>query len=237
MSTLRGVEQGVCSGYLLGRSSCMHCHCRALCTARAKPDTRLNPGFLLLTSRSDTHVGRGRPWPSGTPRSSEHMGASKGRLATFDWRVGRLEDLGSGRVRAHAQRDHQSRATGIHLQPRRAGSPDVRLRTRPLAHRQQVTLGTRRNVRRRPDTRRQKKRATPGAPELGAPEPDQRGRNHSWPERMRRAFGFDVLACPTCGGRMRFLALILSPPAIRAILDHLGISCRQSKSAPRGPAR
>lgn len=78
--------------------------------------------------------------------------------------------------------------------------------------------------------------ATPGAPELGAPEPDQRGRNHSWPERMRRAFGFDVLACPTCGGRMRFLALILSPPAIRAILDHLGISCRQSKSAPRGRA-
>ena len=43
-----------------GRSSCMHRHCRASCTARAKPDAPLPPVFLLLTSRRETHVGRPR---------------------------------------------------------------------------------------------------------------------------------------------------------------------------------
>jgi uncharacterized protein YbaR (Trm112 family) len=31
---------------------------------------------------------------------------------------------------------------------------------------------------------------------------------------MRRTFGFDVLACPRCGGRLRLIALI-EEPAIR----------------------
>ena len=38
----------------------MHRHCRASCTARAKPDARLDPAFSLLTSRNETHVGRPR---------------------------------------------------------------------------------------------------------------------------------------------------------------------------------
>ena len=38
----------------------MHRHCRALCTARAKPDARLHPAFSLLTSRRETPFGRPR---------------------------------------------------------------------------------------------------------------------------------------------------------------------------------
>ena len=39
---------------------------------------------------------------------------------------------------------------------------------------------------------------------------------------MRRAFGFDVLACPRCGRGMRLIALIEQPEVIRRILRHLG---------------
>jgi len=39
---------------------------------------------------------------------------------------------------------------------------------------------------------------------------------------MQRSFGFDVLACPRCGGRLRLIALIEEGRVIRRILDHLG---------------
>jgi len=39
---------------------------------------------------------------------------------------------------------------------------------------------------------------------------------------MQRAFGFDVLACPRCGGRLRLIALITQPAVIARILSHLG---------------
>lgn len=44
----------------------------------------------------------------------------------------------------------------------------------------------------------------------------------SWAALMRRAFGFDVLACPRCGHAMRLIALIEQPEVIRRILRHLG---------------
>ncbi len=40
---------------------------------------------------------------------------------------------------------------------------------------------------------------------------------------MRRAFGFDVLACPRCGGRLRLIALIDQASVIQQILGHLGL--------------
>jgi hypothetical protein len=40
----------------------------------------------------------------------------------------------------------------------------------------------------------------------------------------RRAFDVDVLACPRCGGRLRWLGTIEDPVAIRAILDSLAVS-------------
>jgi uncharacterized protein YbaR (Trm112 family) len=40
---------------------------------------------------------------------------------------------------------------------------------------------------------------------------------------MARTFGFDVLACPRCGGRLRLLALIEEAAVIERILRHLGL--------------
>ena len=40
---------------------------------------------------------------------------------------------------------------------------------------------------------------------------------------MRRSFGFDVLACPRCGGRLRLIALIEEAAVIRRILRHLSL--------------
>ena len=37
-----------------------------------------------------------------------------------------------------------------------------------------------------------------------------------------RTFGFDVLACPRCGGRLRLIALI-EPAAVIQRLGHLGL--------------
>ena len=39
----------------------------------------------------------------------------------------------------------------------------------------------------------------------------------------KRSFLVDALSCPKCNGRMKILAVITKPEAIRKILDHLGI--------------
>jgi hypothetical protein len=39
---------------------------------------------------------------------------------------------------------------------------------------------------------------------------------------MQRSFGFDVVACPRCGGGLRLIALITQPSIIARILRHLG---------------
>ena len=51
---------------------------------------------------------------------------------------------------------------------------------------------------------------------------------------MRRTFGFDVLACPRCGGRLRLIALIEEAAVIDRMLRHLGLPTETP--APR-PAR
>jgi hypothetical protein len=40
---------------------------------------------------------------------------------------------------------------------------------------------------------------------------------------MRRTFGFDVLTCPRCGGRLRLIALIEQAAVIGRILAHLDL--------------
>jgi hypothetical protein len=44
-------------------------------------------------------------------------------------------------------------------------------------------------------------------------------------------FAVDVLECPACGGRMRILAAIHPPEAIRKILDCLGLPSRPPLTA------
>jgi hypothetical protein len=48
-------------------------------------------------------------------------------------------------------------------------------------------------------------------------------RGYLWAELMKRTFGFDVLACPDCGGRLRLVALIDEGLVSRRILEHLGL--------------
>jgi len=51
-------------------------------------------------------------------------------------------------------------------------------------------------------------------------------RNYTWAELMKRVWGFDVLKCDRCGGRMRVLCAINPPEAIKKILDCLGLPSR-----------
>ncbi len=71
-------------------------------------------------------------------------------------------------------------------------------------------------------------------PSAGRP-PDAFGRSLPWAELLKRVFAVDVLGCPRCGGRMRILAAIQTPEAIRAILDHLGLPSRAPPLAPARP--
>ena len=49
---------------------------------------------------------------------------------------------------------------------------------------------------------------------------------------MKRVWEVDVLECTRCRGRMRILAAIHSPDAIRAILECLGLPSRAPPISP-----
>jgi hypothetical protein len=74
--------------------------------------------------------------------------------------------------------------------------------------------------------------------ESTAADTPRRNSRLSWPALLRRVYSVDVLACPApgCGGRMRVLSEITSPPVIRRILEHLGLPAEVPAFAPaRGP--
>jgi uncharacterized protein YbaR (Trm112 family) len=48
-------------------------------------------------------------------------------------------------------------------------------------------------------------------------------------------FALDVLACPRCGGRLRVIATVQDPAAVRAILANLGVAPGPDSPGP-GPA-
>jgi len=64
-----------------------------------------------------------------------------------------------------------------------------------------------------------------------------RSRNYSWAQLMHRVFAIDVLQCPECRGRMRIVAAIQAPEAIRRILVCLGLPPRAPPVAPALPER
>ena len=62
--------------------------------------------------------------------------------------------------------------------------------------------------------------------------------NRTWAELMRRGLEIDVLECPECGGRIRFVAAIMLASAIRRILRHLGLPSDPVELAPaRAPPK
>jgi hypothetical protein len=52
---------------------------------------------------------------------------------------------------------------------------------------------------------------------------------------MQRSFGFDVLACQRCGGRLRLIALFEEAQVIRRILGHLGLPTELPTASPARP--
>ena len=55
-----------------------------------------------------------------------------------------------------------------------------------------------------------------------------------WALLLRRTYGVDALRCPTCSGRMRVMATITEPGAVKKILAHLGLP---TEPLPRARAR
>ena len=42
----------------------------------------------------------------------------------------------------------------------------------------------------------------------------------TWAQRLKRVFGIDVETCIRCGGKVKIVASVEEPNAIRAILAH-----------------
>jgi len=60
----------------------------------------------------------------------------------------------------------------------------------------------------------------------------ERPPNRTWAELMQRSFGFDVLACPRCAGRLTLVAFIHNPAVIGRILEHLGLPVERPAFRP-----
>ncbi len=90
------------------------------------------------------------------------------------------------------------------------------------------------DLRRRPDDRPAGAVAARTSP-AGATAGPRRGSNLLWAQLMQRSFGFEVLACPRCGGRLRLIALIEDSRVIQRILHHLRLPAEVSAArAQRG---
>jgi hypothetical protein len=78
-------------------------------------------------------------------------------------------------------------------------------------------------------------RATADVPTPAEGARSPRLRRLPWSDLLQRVFAVDALACPRCGERLRLLAAIESPEAIRAIMDCLGLPSRAPPLAPSEP--
>jgi hypothetical protein len=75
-------------------------------------------------------------------------------------------------------------------------------------------------------------------PENAAPMPERprRGAYRPWAELLKRTFGFDVLTCPCCGGRMKLLAIVTDPRSVARYLRGIGEPTDVPQRTPaRGP--
>jgi hypothetical protein len=72
--------------------------------------------------------------------------------------------------------------------------------------------------------------ATPRAPPPRAGY--VRRKHYAWANLLERTFAIDVLACPDCGGRLRFVATIDDRAVVEKILRHLGLPVDPPVAAP-----
>jgi hypothetical protein len=68
------------------------------------------------------------------------------------------------------------------------------------------------------------------------PKPRCWGGYRFWAELLARTFAVDVLCCPTCGGRMKLLAMVTKPESVTRYLAMIGEpACVPARSPNRGP--
>lgn len=91
-----------------------------------------------------------------------------------------------------------------------------------------------------------RKQIVPKPPELKVVDQDQdqdiidpkqlelKKKNIPWARLLARVFNIDVETCIKCGGKMKIIAAIEDPKAIRKILEHMGLD---TKPPPLHPAR
>jgi hypothetical protein len=75
----------------------------------------------------------------------------------------------------------------------------------------------------------------PQAPGSARPPPCgvyKRPKYYAWADLLQRTFSIDVLACPDCGGRLRFVATIEDRAVIEKILRHLDLPMDSAAAAP-----
>src|SRR5690606_9596636 len=68
-----------------------------------------------------------------------------------------------------------------------------------------------------------------------APARDQNAassRYRPWAELLRRTLGLKLALCPSCGGRMRLLALVTDPKSVARFMRHLGEPLEPPARAP-----
>lgn len=77
--------------------------------------------------------------------------------------------------------------------------------------------------------------ADPRTPAAARPPPPvdyTRPKHYAWADLLERTFAIDVLACPECGGRLRFLATIEDRAVVEKILRHLDLPVDPPTPAP-----
>ena len=57
-----------------------------------------------------------------------------------------------------------------------------------------------------------------------------------WAKQLLRTYATDVLACASCGGRLRLLSAITEKATAKKILEHLGLPAEPPERRARDPA-
>jgi hypothetical protein len=70
----------------------------------------------------------------------------------------------------------------------------------------------------------------PGPPDPEPPNPKRC--NAAWASLISRVWGYEVLSCPRCGGKMRILAAIHDPDSLQRITEHFGLDTELPEPKP-----
>ena len=77
---------------------------------------------------------------------------------------------------------------------------------------------------------------TEGAAASGTPPaPVSRLQRLAWAQLLARVWGCDVTCCPSCGGRMQWIAALTDPDSIRTYLTGVGLPADPPAIAPARP--